>query len=71
MPHARQRRPQRPRTKIIRLAPGQAQGTVAVVDSRGKDFLTPAEIERLLAAARRARHGVRDYLLVLLAYRHA
>ena len=59
------------RTKIIRLAPDKTKGTVAVVDSRGKDFMTPAEMDRLLAAARHGRHDVRDHLLVLLAHRHA
>jgi type 1 fimbriae regulatory protein FimB len=40
------------------------------VDRRGKDFLTDAEMHRFLEAARHGRHGVRDYLLMLLAYRH-
>jgi integrase len=42
------------------------------VDSgeRGKDYLTEGEVERLRAAARKGRHGVRDDLIVLLLYRH-
>ena len=40
------------------------------VDRRGKDFLTEAEMKRFLEAARQGRHGVRDYLLMLMAYRH-
>lgn len=40
------------------------------VDNRGKDFLTEAEMNRLLEAARQGRHGVRDYLMMLMAYRH-
>jgi len=40
------------------------------VDRRGKDFLTDAEMQRFLEAARHGRHGVRDYLLMLMAYRH-
>lgn len=71
MTHASSRRPPRRRPKIIRLAPGKTKGRVAVVDSRGKDFLTPAEMDRLLAAARKGRHSVRDHLLALMAYRHA
>src|SRR5215510_8950043 len=40
------------------------------VDRRGKDFLTEAEMQRFLEAARQGRHSVRDYLLMLMAYRH-
>lgn len=40
------------------------------VDSHGKDFLTEAEMKRFLEAARHGRHGVRDYLMMLMAYRH-
>lgn len=44
-----------------------AAGTV---DARAKNFLTPAEVERLLVAARKGRHGVRNFAMLLLAYRH-
>jgi site-specific recombinase XerD len=40
------------------------------VDGRKRDFLTELEIKRLLDSARRGRHGTRDYLIVLLTYRH-
>lgn len=40
------------------------------VDSHGKDFLTEAEMKHFLEAARHGRHGVRDYLMMLMTYRH-
>jgi type 1 fimbriae regulatory protein FimB len=41
-----------------------------LVDPRGKDFLTEAEMKRFLDAARGGRHGVRDHLMMLMSYRH-
>jgi type 1 fimbriae regulatory protein FimB len=35
-----------------------------------KDYLTEPEIQRLLDAAKRSRHGGRDHLIVLLMFRH-
>jgi type 1 fimbriae regulatory protein FimB/type 1 fimbriae regulatory protein FimE len=39
-------------------------------DLRTREYLTEAEVERLMAAARRNRWGHRDALMVLVAYRH-
>ena len=40
-------------------------------DRRSREHLTPAEIDRLIAAAQRlGRHGHRDATMILLAYRH-
>jgi len=40
-------------------------------DRRSREHLTPAEIDRLMAAAQRlGRHGHRDATMILLAYRH-
>ena len=41
------------------------------VDERAKNFLTEAEISSFLKAASKSRHGVRNFAMMLLAYRHA
>ena len=46
------------------------RGGTTDAHERGKDFLTDAEMDRLLDGAKRSRHGVRDYLLMLMTYRH-
>jgi type 1 fimbriae regulatory protein FimB len=40
------------------------------VDPRKKNFLTEAEVEGLLKAARKGRHRVRNHAMLLLAFRH-
>jgi type 1 fimbriae regulatory protein FimE len=41
-------------------------------DRRSREFLTPAEVERLAKAAEQVgRHGHRDATMILMAYRHA
>jgi type 1 fimbriae regulatory protein FimB len=41
------------------------------VDERQKNFLTEAEIEKFLRSARKGRHGLRNFAMALLGYRHA
>jgi integrase len=40
------------------------------VDDRRKNFLTEAEIEIFLKAARKGRHSIRNFAMLLLAFRH-
>ena len=40
------------------------------VDGRAKNYLTEAEIENFLKAARKGRHCIRNFAMMLLAYRH-
>ncbi len=40
------------------------------IDAHAKNFLTESEMKKFLAAARKGRHSVRDFCLMLVAYRH-
>lgn len=41
-----------------------------VIDLHTKNFLTDAEMKKILASARQGKHSVRDFCLMLIAYRH-
>src|SRR5215813_9838338 len=62
---------------VIRLRPSQSEkptvrgGRAKNADYRQREYLTEAEIEKLLAAAGDSRNPVRDRLLILMAFRHA
>lgn len=54
-----------------RKVKSQSLASTQTVDGRTrKDFLTSAEIDSFLAAARRGRYGIRDYAMMLMSYRH-
>lgn len=41
-------------------------------EKRAREYLTPAEVKKMIDAAKSVgRHGLRDGLLILIAYRHA
>ena len=45
-------------------------GSENAVDDRPKNFLTEAEVENFLKAGRKGRHNVRNFAMLLLAFRH-
>jgi type 1 fimbriae regulatory protein FimB/type 1 fimbriae regulatory protein FimE len=65
------------KTRKRRTRPTLQNGTVPprwapYAERRPREYLTPKEIERLIAAAKRRgrRHGLRDATMILVAYRH-
>ena len=62
---------------VIKLRPSQSEkstvrrGRAKNVDYRQREYLTEAEIDKLLAATGDSRNPGRDRLLILMAFRHA
>src|SRR5262245_1909431 len=56
--------------ETVEMRPVGPKGRKANVDYRVREHLTEAEIDKLLGALKRNRHGHRDWLIGLLIYRH-
>lgn len=59
-----------PDGRKVKSVPAGPAEAAADGHERAKDYLAPAEVARLLDAAKAGRHGVRDQLLLLMTYRH-
>src|SRR5215218_9748709 len=62
-------------TTATAFMPAPQNGTVLPrpvpqAQRRPREYLTPKEVERLIAAARQNRYGHRDAAMILIAYRH-
>ena len=59
-----------PKRRNVESAAKSRAGETTDAHERGKNFLDDTEMEKLLDAAKRGRHGARDHLLMLMMYRH-
>jgi len=67
----RNRKPLQPRSRSA-PSPAIPPRRQSNLDRRTREYLTPAEVEKVLQASGKVgRHGARDRTLILLAYRHA
>ena len=66
------------KSHLALVAPSTDYGTVGHkppprrpnAEVRAREYLTDAEVNRLIVAANRNRHGHRDATMILIAYRH-
>jgi integrase len=63
------------KSHLALVAPANINRTVTPrrkpnADLKTREYLTPDEVETLLAAVRSNRHGARDAAMILTAYRH-
>ena len=61
---------QAPKRQNVKSDLDQAATRATDGHERAKDFLTAAELALLMEAAKAGRHGTRDYLLLLMTFRH-
>ena len=62
---------------VVQLRPSPSEkptvrsGRAKNTDYRQREYLTEAEVDKLVAAAGKGRNPVRDRLLIMMAFRHA